>query len=97
MYQNKKSAEETTKLLEMFPHGVIIQSGDFEEKFKINFTNKEFNKQIRPIRNKVEELQKVEVVDDREEVKTNLHELLVSKQAELIKDKVIEQKKLIVK
>jgi hypothetical protein len=81
VYINKKNARESKRVLEVFPHGVIIQSGESENTFRIDFTNKEFNDSIRSIRNKIEELRKVNVVDDSEESKFNLHEFLVSKQS----------------
>jgi hypothetical protein len=97
VYVNQQHAKEIKRLLKMFPHGVLIQSGDKENNFKVDFTNRVFNRQIREIRNKVEELQKIDVIEDDEEVKMNLHEFLVSKQAKLVNDKVLEQKKLTIK
>jgi hypothetical protein len=96
-YLSKKSAEETTRLLEVFPHGVIIQSGDSDDNFKVEFTNKEFNEQIRAIRNKVDELETVDIVEDNGEIEHNLHEFLIFKQAELKRDQVIKHKKLTIR
>jgi hypothetical protein len=96
-YLSKKSAEETTRLLEVFPHGVIIQSGDSDDNFKVEFTNKEFNEQIRAIRNKVDELETVDIVEDNGKIEHNLHEFLIFKQAELKRDQVIKHKKLTIR
>jgi K+-sensing histidine kinase KdpD len=95
IYQNKKQARETQRLLEVFPHGVIIRSGDCEMNFRIDFTNNEFNQQIHSIRNMVKKLKEVDVID--EECKTSLHDFLCSKESDLVGDEVIEQKKLTVK
>jgi hypothetical protein len=97
VYVNQLQAKEIKMLLEIFPHGVIINSGDQENDFKVHFTNKEFEEKIGKIRNNVEELQKIEIIGDKEEAKIDLHEFLVSKQIQLVNDKVNEQKKLAVK
>jgi K+-sensing histidine kinase KdpD len=97
IYLNKKQASETQRVLEVFPHGVIIHSGDNEAKFNVNFTNHEFKEQIRCIQDRVEELLQVRVLDGQKDSETNLVKFLVSKQEELIGDNVTELKKLTVK
>jgi hypothetical protein len=95
VYENKKQAKEIKRLLEIFPHWVIIQSGDWEQNFKIDFTNEQFNEQIKDIRNKLEELKEIDVIN--EDSKTDLHKFLVSKQLLIVGDKVIKHKKLVVR
>jgi hypothetical protein len=95
--KNRDQANEFQRLLEVFPHGVIIHSADEDNGYKVGFTNKEFNEQIRNIRNRISELEKIEVIDDKKECKMNLHEFLLSKEMNLHWNKVIEQKKLTVR
>ena len=56
IYQNHKQAIETKRLLDVFPHAVIIQS----KKDHVEFTNQEFKHQISDIQNSADELLKID-------------------------------------
>jgi len=60
MAQNRNQTHEMRRLLEVFPHGVIIQS-DMLIGSKIEFTNQEFKQQVKNVQNNVKLLQTVKV------------------------------------
>ena len=89
--ENKRLISEMKKILQTFPHGVIIQSRSKETFDKIYFSNKEFEMQIQNIHDDLEELKKINVTFDldlNEEggstlTKTNLSELLKHQEEKL--------------
>jgi len=56
---SKSKMRKNKRILEMFPHGVIIQSQSVLE--GIRFTNNEFKDQVQDIKNRISELDNIEV------------------------------------
>ena len=97
--KNEDLIGQNKKVIQAFPHGVIIESANINE-VKICFSNDEFNSKIRNIRNRVSELANVEVTfkDDSstgqpQEIKTDLQQYLSHRQQLLqdSEDTVLEQ------
>jgi hypothetical protein len=61
IHYNENLITQNKKVVEVFPHGVIIENTTFEERNNICFANKEFTSQIRNIRSRIEELENIEV------------------------------------
>ena len=90
LIENKKLIKEMKKILESFPHGVIIQSRDSEFKDEVYFTNHEFQEHIYAIKNNIRELSKIKISfpeknDEYEEVHTDLCNFL-KRQEERLKE-----------
>jgi len=97
--KNEDLIGQNKKVIQAFPHGVIIDSMHTNDS-KVCFSNDEFNSKIRNIRNRVTELANVEVTlkDDSstgqaQELKTDLQQYLSHRQQLLqdSKDTVLEQ------
>ena len=101
-FKTEKHARETTKLIEIFPHGVIIQAKENEESDGSVYTNKEFKKQIQNIRNRVNELKNIKVSYETSDsnqgqaANTDLHQYLQLQQRKLRDEIMLEQRKLVI-
>lgn len=96
LIQNKKLIKEMKKILETFPHGVVIHSRPSSLKEEIHFSNHEFNEHIYEIKQNIRELNKVKVSlvkknSENEEIGTDLHKFL-KKQEKKLKDRPVLQK-----
>jgi hypothetical protein len=58
---NEDLVSQNKKVVEFFPHGIIIENSSFDNESNICFANKEFTSQIRNIRSRIEELENIEV------------------------------------
>lgn len=104
MYEKDKQAFEIKRLLEFFPHGVIIQADADKSTKRIEFMNQEFKEQIQNIRYRVEELKNIEISfdsggkeDDTEGSHENLHDYLIQLQEKLRDEPLIEEHRITIK
>ena len=100
MFKYEKLSEEKEKLFQVFPNGVLIHSfTDDSHPEKVLFTNDEFKSQIQDIRNKVDELDNIQVsyFTDEEhlnERKTDLHQYLNEEQKQSIGNLIRERNRV---
>jgi rRNA maturation protein Rpf1 len=59
IFKNERQAHEMKRILEIFPHGVIINPKSEDAYQEVAFSNKEFETQIQKIRNRVNELENI--------------------------------------
>lgn len=102
LYEKDKQAFEMKKILEFFPHGVIIQADSEEATKRIEFMNQEFKQQIQNIRYRVEELKNIEISFNANEnetdlIKTNLHDYLSQRQKKLNDEQSTEEHRITIK
>ena len=102
--KNEKLIWEMRKLLEAFPHGVLIKFQQPSDEFSSVFTNEEFNKQIYQIRNKIEELDNlpISIIDNNKEdsdnqYPTSLNEYLNELQEDLSENNSKINHKVVIK
>lgn len=90
------------RILKIFPHGVIIETEAEQENQRIAFTNEQFQKQIQNIRNRVEELERIDVNFDLEDSFSGtsfmtLQQYLARQQSLLASDRILEQPRVTIK
>lgn len=104
--ENQKLNKEMKRLLQIFPEGVIISTKDTDDSSKSSiFTNHEFSSHICDIRNRLEELQNIDityVIKNKDEnkdlsISTSLHAFLKAQEEKLTDNNIIEHNNVQIK
>ena len=89
LLENKRLNSEMKRVLEIFPHGVIIQSRTKETLSKIHFSNQDFQSQICSLKDDIKELRSIKVLykksqdENSKQLKSNLFNFLLNQEKKL--------------
>jgi hypothetical protein len=89
LLENKRLISEMKRVLEIFPHGVIIQSRTKKTLSKIHFSNQDFQSQICYLKDDIKELRTIKVLYKKsqdansKQIKSNLCDFILSQENKL--------------